>query len=536
MQEIRGDEAKKIITDQIEKHRNGILSSLAPFEPIDTFHKWHTTIRSVEELINVSRFGIDDPTFESELRSIPLDMQLLKNPTLLIPIQNELSKLFNPKLAQRFTVLALQTAAINIGFQAKGQNGFGYGLNLRTMGAAIDYFQSRRRHLVSLLYSIPNACIGNKTLNSMDTLNVILPIVEHSCVTLTGLHQQAALANIFSDFCLYSDGAGFQASHQFQPLENYFLEPERASVYDMYELRQDQIHLPTMEVIAPEKIFSAAELRNNIRLIEATYESFALNDTDFTTLAKLVFAFSRYCSDDYIVQIDKDKFHSYLAAQTHMAPEKLESLLLNRLLDYESNTNAHHPFMDLGSVVISNVTLLSRFLYNFKNFQLGSRRRFQIHSGFIFEDMVKRDLAGMSFQVTDIKRINRKEFDVVTIYKGEIYNFQCKNNYVDLRLVNMDQKKFVRYNRSLASYYERALVKEKEREDLLLTKLGLPKISHFIISRFPIFTQNPNIFAYNALSVALEKVKKGGQHTWCPPLFLLAPTIYPTTRYNQYYQ
>lgn len=509
MQEIRGDEAKKLIASQIEKHRNGLLSSLAPFEPIDTFHKLHTTIRSVEELINVSKFGINDSALKSDLLSIPLDMQLANNPTLLVPIQNELSKLFNPMLAQRFAILALQTAAINIAFQASGQNEFGYGLNLRTMGAAIDYFQSRRGHLVSLLYSIPNACKGNKTLKPMDTLNVILPLVEHNCVTLTGLHQQAALANIFPDFCLYSDGVGFQSNHQFQPLENYFLEPERASICDMYELRQNQIHLPTMEVIAPEKIFSATELRNDIRLIEATYESFALNDTNFSALAKLVFAFSRHCSDDYMVQIDKDTFHSYLAAQTQVPPEKLEALLVNKLSDYESNTNAHHPFIDLGSVVISNVTLLSRFLYNFKNFQLGSRRRFQIHSGFIFEDMVKRDLAKMGFQVTDIKRINRKEFDVVTVYKNEIYNFQCKNNYVDLRQVNMNQKEFVRYNRSLSNYYEQALIKEKNREGLILQKLGLPNISHFIISRFPIFTDNPHIFAYNELSSSVAKIKAG---------------------------
>jgi hypothetical protein len=512
MQEIRGDAAKKLIISQIEKHRDGILSALAPFEPIDTFHKWHTTIRSVEELINVSTFGIDDPKFISDLRSVPLDMQLVNNPTLLRPIQVELSKLFNPKLAQRFTILALQTAAINIAFQVNGQSEFGYGLNLRTVGASIDYFQSRRGHLVSLLYSIPNACKGNETLNSMDTLNVLLPLVEHSCVTLTSLHQQAALTNIFPDFCLHSDGADFQASHQFQPLENYFLEPERASIYDMYELRQEQVHLPTMEDVAPEKIFSAAELRNSIRLIEATYKSFALNDTDFSILAKLVVAFSRNCSDDYIVKIENGKFLSFLAAQTQIAPEKLETLLVNRHSDYESNTNAHHPFINLGSEVISNVNLLSRFLYNFKNFQLGSRRRFQIHSGFIFEDMVKRDLAGMGFQVTDIKRINRKEFDVVTVYKGKIYNFQCKNNYVDLRQVNMNQKKFVRYNRHLASYYERALVKEKNREGLILTKLELPKISHFVISRFPIFTQNPNIFSYNRLSSSAAQIK-AGHHT-----------------------
>ncbi|MGH2199034.1 hypothetical protein ACQ1Z2_15920, partial [Enterococcus faecalis] len=82
------------------------------------------------------------------------------------------------------------------------------------------------------------------------------------------------------------------------------------------------------------------------------------------------------------------------------------------------------------------------FLYAFKNIHLGSRRRFQIHTSFIFEDMVKRDLSAMGFQVTDVKRINRKEFDVVAVHRDVIYNFQCKNNWIDLAKVESDRALF----------------------------------------------------------------------------------------------
>jgi hypothetical protein len=62
---------------------------------------------------------------------------------------------------------------------------------------------------------------------SARTLNVLLPQVEHSCATITGLHQQLALADVLAKFSLQVDDTGALASHQFQTLETDFLEPER---------------------------------------------------------------------------------------------------------------------------------------------------------------------------------------------------------------------------------------------------------------------------------------------------------------------
>lgn len=195
----------------------------------------------------------------------------------------------------------------------------------------------------------------------------------------------------------------------------------------------------------------------------------------------------------------KAKFQAALHAQACLDPEEVEQLLVNAPSDYATNTNAYEPFIDLGDIVVSNVNLLSRFLYFFKNVHLGSRRRFQIHGGFIFEDMVKRDLETMGFCVTDIKRINRKEFDVVATHNGVIYNFQCKNNWIDLAKVESDRALFVRYNRSLANYYRRALIKEAKREHLLKSALGLDRIEHYVISRFPVICSDPKIINYNQI-------------------------------------
>ncbi|XKM40697.1 hypothetical protein A4U53_033195 [Rhizobium ruizarguesonis] len=107
-----------------------------------------------------------------------------------------------------------------------------------------------------------------------------------------------------------------------------------------------------------------------------------------------------------------------------------------------------------------------------------------------------------------MKRINRKEFDVVTIHGGVIYNFQCKNNWIDLAKVESNRALFVRYNRSLTNYYRRALQKERRREGLLKDKLGLDKVEHYLISRFPVIGSDARVINYNQID-RLKAVVRG---------------------------
>lgn len=496
---ISGDDVRSLIEAQLAAHGGGLLAVLARYRPKEAMASWHATIRAVEEFINLPRFGIDDPHVRATLCSIPLDDRLLSN---IEPAFRAVRKILSPRfeagVVGRYLKTMLQTAAIASAFKTHGQT-FGPGITLDTVGAAVDYFQSRRRHMVSLLYTMPFACKGTEVLVPLDTLNVLLPQVEHSCITITGFHLKLAQLDILDDFSMEIDEIGAMASHEFDTLDQNFLEPERASIQVMAELRGDQIVLPPLEELDPGKIFSAAELRNSVRLLGATYSAFELNDSDFSTMALLMIAFARHTCDDYFVEIEKPKFQTMLRAQAVLDPEELERLLVNKPSDYATNSNAYEPFIDAGDVVVSNVNLLSRFLYAFKNIHLGSRRRFQIHAGFIFEGMVKRDLSAMGFQVTDVKRINRKEFDVVTVHSDVIYNFQCKNNWIDLAKVEADRALFVRYNRSLTNYYRRVLQKERKREGLLKEKLALDRVEHFVISRFPVIGSDARVINYNQI-------------------------------------
>ncbi|WP_018605572.1 hypothetical protein [Uliginosibacterium gangwonense] len=97
-------------------------------------------------------------------------------------------------------------------------------------------------------------------------------------------------------------------------------------------------------------------------------------------------------------------------------------------------------------------------------------------------------------------RINRQEFDVVTLRSGIIWNVQCKNNFVDLTRVDSDAAAFARYNRRLVRAYEKALVKERNREQLLKMRLGLEPVQHMLVSRFPVVTNNPRIVVYSRIA------------------------------------
>jgi hypothetical protein len=97
--------------------------------------------------------------------------------------------------------------------------------------------------------------------------------------------------------------------------------------------------------------------------------------------------------------------------------------------------------------------------------------------------------------VQPIKRIDRKEFDVIATREGVIFNVQCKNNLVDPSWVDLDPARFIRTNRTLERYYQRAIAKERSREQLLKDHLRLDRVEPFVITRFPIVTTNPRILS-----------------------------------------
>lgn len=498
MPPLTGADARSLIEAQISAHTAGLTSVLARFNGRHGFHVWLATIRAVEEFINLPLFGLDPKDgLSEEIAGFGLAMP---NPAALASIRSALVGKFGEPFAQRFTMTVIQASAIGTAFRMNGLHDAAAGF--ATIGHAVGYFQSRRRHLIAILYALPIAGTGKAKLQRLDTINQFLPAIEHSAQTLTGLYQKLMLADVFPDFTLEVDHAGFAANHDYEPLDSIFLEPERASIVEM-ELAITN-GAPELEPVDPRLLFSRAELRNNIRLIEAAYAEFDLAGTAFGPVARMTEASLVGCRDDYVVKLGRRDFDR-LAKKCGLSGATAE-MMVHRGGDFVTNVNTVAPFIAVGDSYVSTVTLLGRYLYYWKSACLNRIRRFQIRAGFIFESNVKVALAKQGFTVTEVKRVNRKEFDVVATLDGVIYNLQCKNNLVDLSRIETSPSLFARYNRRLDRSYARALAKEEGREQLLKDKLGLGSVRHLVVSRFPIATVNPHVITFSHIDRLRERL------------------------------
>lgn len=492
MRVIIGEEAEKLLNEQIDSHHRGILQALAPLDVNTAVDAWLDNIRAVEEFINLPLFGLDDETGEN-FCSIRLDTG---NEAALIKVKNILQNKFDHGVVKRFIRTMRQASAMCQAFRQ--HNMLEAAVGLSTIGHAIGYFQSRRRHLVTLLYTLPIACRGNQKVDRLDAMNLFLPQVEYSAIALTGLFQKLMLAKVFPDFEIHIHKHGFTTNHHYETLDHLFLEPERANIMEMSLSDEDKTLLQSLEALDERLVFSAAELRNNIILIEAAYSEFDLGGTEFASVARLVRDCLDSCEDEYLIKISAERFSEHV--RNAGLTESIKERVVHRSGTYVDNSNAFAPFINLGDTLLSTVTLLSRFMYYWKTVCLNRLRRFQIRSGFILEGSVKDALRVQGFTVSEIKRINHKEFDVIAVLEGVIYNVQCKNNLVDLSRIENDAIRFARYNRQLDRYYSKALVKEELREHLLKDKLGLEKVQHIVVSRFPVATANPRIVSYNRIN------------------------------------
>lgn len=478
---LTGQKALDLIEDQLGQHADGILKALAPFEPQAAVGAWLITLRAIEELINLPD-EIDDDLLEQALLGLSLEGKISHRLKFVL---HHLGYLYGADFAQRQAKLLMQLSAMQHSFAIHGILPAATGL--ATVGYAIGYLQSRRRHLVSLLYVLPEACRGTIAMTDLDALTWILPQAEISGTTITGLLQQRAVSELYDNFTLYIYSHGFTASHNYPTLDGMFLEAERAAITDLASKTEPK----GLEPPPPDRVFSAVELRNNIALIEAAFAEFEIENTAFAAMAALVRELSYRGKDDFWVHISPNDLNGL--ANKHGVSIQHRQLLTAPCTTFVSALNNYAAFVRVGSELRGTVTLLSRFLYNFKNVCLYSKRRFQIRSGFIFEQRIKDELTQQGFTVLPIKRIARKEFDVIATRDGVIFNIQCKNNLVDPSWIDLDPARFIRTNRTLERYYERAISKERSREQLLVDHIGLKRVEPFVVTRFPIMTTNPRI-------------------------------------------
>ncbi|MEJ5128324.1 hypothetical protein WH367_19950 [Comamonas sp. MYb21] len=488
-QRFTGAAAQTEAIKALAHSRAGIESALAPFEPRSTFEVWFSTFRGIEELINLPG-ELRGESLLDEIKGLVL-LDIDEVVRALPSIKTGLESRFSRLVARRLVHTLMQLHAIAMSFAT---NHFPVAREMATIGTAIGYLQSRRRHLLALLHTIPGACRGTRQLHELDSLNQFLYLIETAGRGATSMHCNLMLAQVYPDFALVVDDVGILASHSFNGLDSLFLEPERTAIIEMTDVDFSAVkRVPVNRRL----IFSKAELENNLALIADAYVEFNLHETSYGQLVAFIRSLIPLVVDEYFVRLTVKRFDELCSEQK--LPATLSKALVVEGFDYVGNTSTYAPFTRIGDDLITSITLLSRFANHWKNACLNRVRRYQIRSGFIFEKSVKAALRAQGFDITEIKRVGHAEFDVVATLDGVIYNVQCKNNLVDLNRIEADVRRFVRYNRSLDQAYRKALEKERAREQTLLGELNLNAIKHFVVSRFPIATQNPCVLAFGEI-------------------------------------
>lgn len=490
---LSGADVKALLLDQIGQHSGGIRSTLSAFDASSATSAWMEALRGIEEFINIPMFGLDDGNVVRELLAVRLDDMMF--PMHVARVRERLVAKLAPAVISRLVQTLTMVSAIGHGFRMSGME---CGEELRTVAGAVGYFQSRRRQMVALMYCMPGDCTGTQSVAPLDALNVFLPVVEYSCVGLSSLYQNLIMARIHVDFVLTVGPGMCHGNYVLETLDETFLEPDRVAITEVAPDRVDPEKLRQRLPLPGGQIFSAAELCNDLIALEASYAEFDLAKTDFGPMAKFILACCQYVRDDYYIKINSADLRDLmtLCGLSTIAQRRL----VYRGNSFEEAVNSFTPFITLGRSEVTTVTLLSRFAYSWKTFCLNRIKRFQIRSGFIFEDGVKKALAHQNFVIHGIKRVEGHEFDVVATKGNVIYNIQCKNNFVDLARMEQNPELFARYNLRLDKYYAQALRKEEERENLLLTKLGLSTIKHVVLSKFPLGTKNPRVMAFREIS------------------------------------
>ncbi|ULQ51706.1 hypothetical protein [Flavihumibacter fluvii] len=478
----------------IKYHLDTFYATISEYDPKFLYSHWRSIVRSIDEIINIP-MELSDATEVNLFLGLDFNFLDPNNLPKLKVVLEILENRFEKKVAIRFQQLAMMCMAIDTSYQSQGIfNQQGNDLRLNNTKNAIVYLQSRRAYYVTTLGLIPRIAKGKKVINYIDTLNFLQYPMDSCLVNITTAYYNLLLNNCLTDFEMDSDGTIAKRNFDYDHLEGFFSEPERLSLLDQIELRPDIVVSKQMLPKEKNKLFSFSEVANAMALFEGAFDKYEIqNNVEYRELSLLMCEIAIFLKDDFHIIIDEAAFNNIAA--------KYKSLMLQNVSnDYFENLNNYSPFQKIERQFYTTVVLLTRFVYRTLSQSLLKNRTFQVHSGFVFEDKVSKILEAKGYKLTGITRINRKEFDLVTIKDNNVFNFQCKNNYIDITRVSYDYKTIGRFNQRLCKYYENAIIKEEKRENLIKSKTGISDIEHFVISRYPVITRNEKIINFADLN------------------------------------
>lgn len=469
---------QKVCSDELLKR---LQDGLEPYDGMDLGMQWKDLYWKIEEFINLYEdlnAVARDNFSQSEV------IELYSRPESIFQSLLCITSLYGSNTAQRlFSLVSIF-----------------YDTDIKTIGHLYEYCKSRRLHFASMLYLIPMYAKGDKRIGEDKLYKELSWCIEEVAVNVTTAFNAMLQCRCLPDFeaTVRFDGR-LEFSEAYTQLESGFLEPVRLTEIDLHEfgknIRKDLLRRPSSR-----KLFSREEFDANLYNLSLYFAEYGIAENPlYLQIRKLADDVLQYLSDDYNITIPESEFR-------RISSKYQTVTLYKEMSGYFEVTASRYPFFRIGDTYYSTILFFQRYIVNAIYNSLERKKKFQIDSGFIFEKNVIKLAKRYGFEYhKTCKRIERKEFDVVCVKDGCIYNFQCKNNYINVQKIDTNWiKAAARKHRALARAYDKALEKEYNREEMLKQELGIERIKSFVITRYPINTSNQRVISYNILPVYLE--------------------------------
>lgn len=487
---LEGKELEAFLLDGIEDKKKQIITHLAGFDGNDLFHKWLEFIRCVDEIINL-KFVLTS----AELHLLEsCGANLFQNEKEFVTAMEMIRGRFGFSIFERIKKLMVMYSSMKLTYENQGLPS----MDFNNLAEIINFCQSRRLYYVAYLSLIRLYAKGSQKVPFIELLCHFQQQIDFNMTTIAG-----ALHAVIGSRCLdgYKGIAtewGLNYSIPYNQLEDFFLEPHVMNEVDILEFNKD-VDYKFCPSGVQRKLYSYAEIEYAVRQAECVYEGYGLSGSRMLAEIKnLVGGVKGKLVEDYSIRLSKKEFEKMSALCPHLR-------LCSEAQSYFDTINERPAFFPFNGYYYSTSLLLVRFIENTLYGQLRANRRYRIKAGFLFEKKVKSILEKYNFEDTEVKRIHRQEFDVICIKDGVAYNFQCKNNYLDINTVDSDNIDNVCHqNKRLTKYYLKALDKENNRTKVVKDHFNVDVVENYIVSRFPIIMNHERLIPFNQLENRLK--------------------------------
>ncbi|WP_321402217.1 hypothetical protein [Maridesulfovibrio sp.] len=517
---LKGKLLDMVLDSEITRTQNEIERHLAQFDPDYVFDLSHSFFRSMEEFINIFLETEFSECVPNSILNVRLGNSYLHNESNQRDVAVFLINKYDKRICRRVLNFLIMTSAFKGAAEANhGMGYFKYRGGPFSVGEAAKYYQSRRKTIVDLLFYLPGVCVGNRKPCTEDFFYELMHVAETGLSSLHLMRTKQVLALLHNDYEVTVVDNGLLGNMNLEVLEDGFYEPQRISLVDQQKYRESDSVQSEYEDVPTGVLFSVQEFRNSMRIILDQVDDFRSRDQAkpetsaftasyslFMKVYEILLIVSSHCSDGYNIDMGFDKFLEIVTSVVGDNVDSIFNVMCCEGRGWFDLVGTEYCFIIAGGKVRSNVNLMMRFSQYLSNKTLEKNKKFQINSGFLFEKKLRDILINKGFKSENITRIENKEFDVIVSRDNVVYNFQCKNNILNVRDVDVNVKRFVRHNKRLVNSFKNALEKECQREDLLKKKLGVNSVCHYVVSRFPVFSENDSIISYNKFEEFVDEI------------------------------